>query len=228
MWAWDDLQRIRRLTLQHQLPYFCAIVTGVLRNLYVQRLSDVIRIQLQDAPETWRQRQMSLAIECEREAQIVAARETPFKKIVERLKTSTSLITLKVFVEGRTDLPVYATLLHDIGEHELAEGLDVVGGWANLSGRPVDRWLDGCRAAVIIMDGDVGRDLRRRTKPYSASAKNAFAAMKGRPIQLYVLERYGIENYFSRAALEKETGRDLESVLALTGGCWHREAPGRT
>jgi ABC-type dipeptide/oligopeptide/nickel transport system ATPase component len=215
MWAWDDLKRIRRLTLQHHLPYFCETVTGALRKLNVQRLPDVIRTQLQDAPETWRQRQMSLAIECEREGQIATARETPFKKIVELLKTSTSLITLKVFVEGRTDLPVYAKLFHDIGEHELAEGLDVVGGWSNLSGRPVDRWLDGCREAVIIMDGDVGRDLQKPKKPYSPSAKNAFVAIKGRAIQLYVLERYGIENYFSRASLEKETGRDLGSYWPL-------------
>jgi energy-coupling factor transporter ATP-binding protein EcfA2 len=219
MWAWDDLKRIRRLTLRHQLPYFSETVTSALRKLNVQGLPDIIRTQLLDAPESWRQRQMSLAIECEREGQIAFAREVPFKKILELLKTSTSLITLKVFVEGRTDLPIYAKLLHDIGEHELADGLDVVGGWPNLSGRPVDRWLDGCREAVIIMDGDVGRDLSKRKKPYTPSAKKAFEGIKGRPIQLYVLERYGIENYFTRTALEKETGRDLGAYWPLPVDC---------
>jgi hypothetical protein len=48
---------------------------------------------------------------------------------LEKLKTSTSLIALKIWVEGKTDLPVYDKLLRDAGETSLADTLDVVGGW---------------------------------------------------------------------------------------------------
>jgi hypothetical protein len=110
---------------------------------------------------------------------------------------------VKIWVEGKTDLPVYDKLLREAGQIALADNLDVVGGWPMLSSRPPDRWLDGCREAVIIMDGDSGRRLNKRGKPYTTTAKNAFAAVRGLPITLHVLERYGIENYFTRDALEE-------------------------
>jgi hypothetical protein len=134
---------------------------------------------------------------------------------LEKLKTSTSLIALKIWVEGKTDLPVYDKLLRDAGETNLADTLDVVGGWPMLSNRPPERWLDGCREAIIIMDGDSGRRLNKRKKPYTTVAKKAFEALHRLPIKLYVLERYGIENYFTRGALEAATGRDLSAFVPI-------------
>ena len=60
--------------------------------------------------------------------------------------------------EGATDRPVFRKLLTDAGEHDMAAAIDFVGGWPNLliEEQP-ERWLDGCREAVIIMDGDVER-----------------------------------------------------------------------
>jgi hypothetical protein len=157
----------------------------------------------------WRARQSSFALECEREAQLHAARSQPFARVLDLLKVSTSLITLKVYVEGSTDAPVYAQFLTEMGELGLAANIDLVGGWGNLPNRPVDRWLDGCREAVLIMDGDLGRAFDKPGTPYSSEARKAFAAFRQRPIHFFVLERYGIENYFTQRAVEEVTRRNL-------------------
>ena len=208
-WAWGDLVRLRRLTLQHQLVYLCDRVTNKLRKLDVARLAKTVRAQMRDAPQDWRARQSSFALECEREAQLLAARSLPFARVLQMLKVSTSLITLKVYVEGSTDAPVYSQFLTELGEPELAASIDLVNGWPNLSNRSVDRWLDGCREAVLIMDGDVGRVFDKPGAPLSSDARKAFSAFQQRPIHLFVLERYGIENYFTQHAVEEVTGRDL-------------------
>jgi hypothetical protein len=208
-WAWDDLVRLRRLTLHHQLVYLSDRVTNKLRKLDVARLANTVRVQMRDAPEGWRARQSSFALECDREAQLLAARSLPFERVLNLLKVSTSLITLKIYVEGSTDVPVYAQFLTEMGEPGLAEHIDLVNGWGNLSNRPVDRWLDGCREAVLIMDGDRGRVFDKPGAPYSSEARKAFAAFRQRTIRLFILDRYGIENYFTQYAVEGVTGRDL-------------------
>jgi hypothetical protein len=214
-WAWDDLARLRRLALQNGLVYLCDTVTTKLRKLDVAMLAKTVRAQLVDAPETWRARQSALALECERDGLILAAQSLPFDRVLKLLKRSTSLIALKVYVEGSTDSPFYARFLNEIGEQELAEGIDVVGGWPNLLNRPVDRWLDGCREAVIIMDGDNGRDYGRARLRYSADARLAFRKFRNHPIHLFVLERYGVENYFTQTAVEGATGLNLAGQWPL-------------
>jgi hypothetical protein len=214
-WAWDDLRELRRLTLEHRLPYLCEIVTRTLYGINPAETPTLVRTQLRFAPEEWRLRQTTLVAEYERARQFDAARNTPFERVLDKLKISTSLIAVKIWVEGKTDLPVYDKLLREAGQIALADNLDVVGGWPMLSSRPPDRWLDGCREAVIIMDGDSGRRLNKRGKPYTTTAKNAFAAVRGLPITLHVLERYGIENYFTRDALEEATGRDLSVFMPI-------------
>jgi hypothetical protein len=177
-WAWDDLAKLRRLTLRSGLVYLCDTVTNKLRKLNVARLANTVRAQLLDAPESWRPRQSAFALECERDGQILAAQSLPFDRVLALLRTSTSLIALKIYVEGSTDVPIYARLLTEMGEPDLAEKIDVVGGWPSLLNRPVDRWLDGCREAVIIMDGDNGREYGKTTPRYSPDARKAFLAFK--------------------------------------------------
>jgi hypothetical protein len=181
-WAWEDLRELRRLTLEHRLPYFCEIVTRTLYGINAAETSALVRSQIRFAPEAWHLRQTTLVEEYDRARQFDAARNTPFERVLDKLKTSTSLIALKIWVEGKTDLPVYDKLLREVGHGALAETLDVVGGWPMLSSRPPERWLDGCREAVIIMDGDLGRRLNKRVKPYTLIASNAFAAIRGLPI----------------------------------------------
>ena len=214
-WAWNDLRDIRRLTLEHRLPYFCETISRTLYAIDPAATPGLVRAQLQYAPEEWRPRQAVLVAEYERARQFDAARNTSFDQVLEKLKISTSLIALKVWVEGKTDLPIYDKLLREAGQTVLADTLDIVGGWPMLQSRPPERWIDGCREAVIIMDGDCGRRLNKRRKPYTETAKNALSAFSTFPITLYVLERYGIENYFTRTALESVTGRDLSAFMPI-------------
>jgi hypothetical protein len=91
----------------------------------------------------------------------------------------------------------------------------LVGGWPSLLNRPVDRWLDGCREAVIIMDGDNGRQYGKPTLRFSPDARAAFRAFGRRPIHLCVLERYGVENYFTQSAVENVFSQNLAGQWPL-------------
>ena len=126
------------------------------------------------------------------------------------------MIAVKVYTEGPTDRPVFRWLLELTGEHELARTVDYVGGWPNLlSETNPERWLDGCHEAVIVMDGDEGRHLRKRKKPFTKQAKRAKRMFRNYPITLHVLERYGIENYFSQRACEEVLQRDLNAYFPI-------------
>lgn len=214
-WAWDDLAKLRRLALQNALVYLCDTVTTKLRKIDVARLARTVRAQLSDAPESWRARQSAFALECERDGLILAAQSLPFERVLTLLKTSTSLISLKVYVEGATDVSFYARFLTEMGEPELAQKIDIVGGWPSLTNRPVDRWLDGCREAVIIMDGDNGREYGKPKLRYSSTARLAFRRFGHRPIRLFVLERYGVENYFTQPAVERALSQNLAGQWPL-------------
>jgi hypothetical protein len=76
-------------------------------------------------------------------------------------------------------------------------------------------WLDRYREAVIIMDGDNGRDYGRPRLRYSSDARLAFRKFRHHPIHLFVLERYGIENYFTQAAVESVTDLNLTGQWPL-------------
>lgn len=67
------------------------------------------------------------------------------------------------------------------------------------------------------MDGDNGRNLRKASKPLTEQARGAVRRFQGYPITLHVLERYGIENYFPRAACEQVLGRDLSGYFPIPG-----------
>jgi hypothetical protein len=111
---------------------------------------------------------------------------------------------------------VLRKLFNDVGETEIAATMDFVGGWPNLaSEREPERWLDGCREAVIIMDGDVGRKLTKRSEPLTDLAKEIDRRFDGHALRLRVLRRYGIENYFPLRAYETVLQRDLRKYAPI-------------
>jgi hypothetical protein len=65
------------------------------------------------------------------------------------------------------------------------------------------------------MDGDNGRELKEEGKPLSRLAKNAKRKLEPLGILFGVLERYGIENYFSPRAYEAVIGKDLTSCFPI-------------
>jgi len=91
-----------------------------------------------------------------------------------------------------------------------------VGGWGNLlSEQEPERWLDGCREASMIMDGDKGRKLGHPRQSFTSETKDVLRRFSGHPITLHVLRRYGIENYFPRHPCEIVIGRDLSAYFPI-------------
>jgi len=126
------------------------------------------------------------------------------------------MIQVKVWCEGKTDRPIIKKLLNELGEQEIADTLDFVGGWPNLLAEDQpERWLDGCRQAVMIMDGDIGRKLTKKKQPYTDQANDVKRRFAEYPLTLHVLQRYGIENYFPRHACEAVVKRNLAAYFPI-------------
>jgi hypothetical protein len=213
---WNKLKKLRQRTLELALPNVCGLTTQTLKKLDPAELPSVIRTQVTFAPPTWRPQQRALAIEYEREGRILRARSTPFETVLAKLKVTSSMLALRVWCEGRKDRDILRALLREFGENELANSVRLVGGWPNLLAEDEpDQWLTGCRRAVFIMDGDRGRNMSHPGGPYSDEAKEAFRRFEGHALKLYVLERYGIENYIPRAVYERVLGRDLAAYFPL-------------
>lgn len=129
---------------------------------------------------------------------------------------SISAIRIKVWCEGSPDRPIFRKLFLELGETEIAESLDFVGGWPNLlSEHQPERWLDGCRQATLIMDGDQGRRLTKKNQPLSNQAKELERRFANHPLKLRVLRRYGIENYLPQKLYERVLQRDLSNYFPI-------------
>jgi hypothetical protein len=214
--AWKKLVDIRAKSLALELPNLVQTTTDALKKIDPDKLSQVVRDQVSKAPAEWKRHQLNLAVEYEREARLMRARSMPFEVVIAKLQGSTSMIALKVWCEGVTDRPIFRALFQELGEGKIADRLDFVGGWPQLvAEREPERWLDGCRRVVIIMDADNGRNLTKSKRPESRLAEDIRKRFADFAIGLHVLRRYGIENYFPRNACEKVLGRDLSSYFPI-------------
>jgi hypothetical protein len=212
--AIPKLVEIRAKTLDFRLPRVCSMVTETLARIDRGQAARIIKRQVQRAAPEWKQAQTFIAIEQERTAKIEGIQNTPFEKILGKLKGATSMQRLKVWCEGPTDVPVFRALLAQIPE--TPEVLfDFVGGWPNLIAKDPGTFQHGCNEAVVVMDGDRGRDFVRPGRPYSQEARDQERKFIGLPVEMQVLERYGIENYFPRQALEAIVGQDLTPFFPI-------------
>jgi len=213
--AWDKLKRVRRKTLELNLDRLASVVTETMAKVDRARLAHVVREQLPFAPEAWRRFQAVRAMEYERDARLLGAQAAPFERVIRKLKATTSMLALKLWCEGSTDRPVFRRFLGEMGLGEIARTVDVIGGWSQLPKREPDRLKDGYRAAVVVMDGDVGRNLRKKNKPETKEAKKARQLLATSGVTLHVLERYGIENYFTEGACSDVLQRDLSAYFPI-------------
>ncbi|MBL8233257.1 MAG: hypothetical protein JNL98_32465 [Bryobacterales bacterium] len=208
--AINNLRTLRNRTLNLNLWRVTTLVTSTIAKINKTQGATISRQQLAQTPPTWQQRYRQEAENLERAARIEAVQQTPFDQVIRKLKGATSMIRIKVWCEGPTDRPIFGALFTELGEPEIAETLDSVGGWPHLiAKKEPERWYDGCRQAVIIMDGDVGRKLRKDNRPLTEPAKQLEKRFANHPITLHVLQRYGIENYLPQQACETVLGRDL-------------------
>lgn len=134
--------------------------------------------------------------------------KTPFEIILTKLNGATSIQRLKVWCEGSNDVPVFKALLAQIPD--VPEVLfDFVGGWPNLVVKDPHSFEYGCKEGFIVMDGDQGRRFDRSSRPLTQLARDQARRFVGLTVELHVLQRYGIENYFPHTALQTVVTRDL-------------------
>ena len=76
--------------------------------------------------------------------------------------------------------------------------------------------LPGCRDTLVLLDGDNGRDYTVGGHPLSAGSASVRRRLADVGIDVVVLRGYGIENYFTRAAVEAVHGSALAAQFPLT------------
>lgn len=212
--AIPKLTELRGKTLDFELPRVCGLVTETLAHINRAEAARIIANQIRRAPAAWQQAQKFIATEQERTAKIERIQNTPFEIILSKLKGATSIQRLKVWCEGSTDVPVFQALLAQIPD--VPEVLfDFVGGWPNLVAKDPHSFEHGCKEALIVMDGDQGRRLARSARPLTQLARDQLRRLVGLPVELHVLQRYGIENYFPQTAFETVVRRDLTPFFPI-------------
>jgi hypothetical protein len=205
---------LRGKALDLELPKVASLLTETLVKIDRPRAAQVIRRQIPRAPLGWRQAQQSIAVEQERAAKIERTQNSPFEVILAKLKGSTSIRRLKLWCEGPTDIPVFKALLAQV-PYTPEILLDFVGGWPMLQAKDPQTFQHGCYEAVVVMDGDKGRRLDKPRKPLTRLAKEQRGRFTSLPVELHVLERYGIENYFPQSSLETVVGQDLTPFFPI-------------
>ena len=216
--VWDTLVRLRRVALQRELNGVAGLLANTLAQIDMTRAAQVMHQQIDDAPTTWRPALRQWALEMERDATIRAAQGVAFEGVLRRLESATTLNRFKIWVEGPTDCPAVEELADKVPG---AENLDIVvqplGGWGtilNAQWTPVHLG-DGCRDFVILLDGDGAYDYTRPGLVMRRDRRKFLEGLRQARIDVTVLERYGLENYFPRHAFETVIRRDLSAHFPL-------------
>jgi hypothetical protein len=212
--ALPRLVELRALALKLELSTMTQLLSNTIGAINRRELVRVIRQQMDVTPPNWRRWQLSQVLEQERTATIEEAQRTTFDVVVKKLKGSTSLNRLKVFCEGPTDIPIFDELVGQAGEApEIVFG--DVAGWPGLRNKDPEFLLLGSSAVIVIMDGDQGREFSKHGQPLSDGAKEQESRLALHGIDLFVLRRYGIENYLPQHAVERVLGMDLSAYFPV-------------
>lgn len=212
--ALTRLIELRERALRLELSRVTQLLSNTIGKINRRELVEVIRRQLDLVPTKWRRWQQSQALEQERTARIEEAQRTPFDEVIRKLKGATSLNRLIVMCEGATDIPVFEQLVGQCGEVPDIHFSDV-GGWSGLRNKDPNFFLLGSKAVIVVMDGDEGRKLSKRAKPLTAIAREQRSRLARYGIDLRVLQRYGIENYFPQVAIESVLGIGLSGYFPI-------------
>jgi hypothetical protein len=213
--AWDKLEKLRGMALQKNQHMVAGLLTDTLAKIDRAATANLVYRQIELAPPAWRHIQQAQGIRLETEARIEKAKSAPLARVLEKLRGATSLNLLLVFCEGSTDIPVFKALLDQVRDLSDQVKFDFVGGWGQLPQKDPSLFMLGCKGAIVVMDGDEGRHLRKRNRPLTTLAKREKARLAASGVELFVLNRYGIENYFPKSALENVLGRDLRQFFPL-------------
>jgi len=212
--ALPRLIELRERALRLELSSVTQLLSNTIGKINRRELVRVIRRQMNVTPPTWQRWQQSQLIEQERTAVIEEGQQTPFDEVLKKLKGATSLNRLLVMCEGPTDIPVFQDLIGQVGEvPEIM--FDHVGGWSGLRQKDPNLLLLVSKAVIVVMDGDEGRKLTKRKRPLTDMARDQQRRLARCGIDLCVLQRYGIENYFPKGAIERVLGMDLSAFFPV-------------
>ena len=207
---------LRKRSLDLELHGLAAQCTDQLLKIDAARAIQVLKDQLKFAPTSWQIRQRAIILEQQQQLAIMAARSAPFERVLSKLRFNTSSTRVKVWCEGINDEEIFKILLERMADTPIDVAVGNVHGWPGLQqAKDPNVWLSQCNEAVIIMDGDNGRHLKKVKQPLTNLAKTEQAKLRGFPITLLVLKKYGIENYFTQAAMETVIRQDLSKYFPI-------------
>jgi NACHT domain len=216
--VWPRLVALREHSLRLALGNVSNMLTATMQRIDGIALADVVRSQASFAPADWQEGQHLRAYEIERDARLQAAQATPFEEILNLLRRATTLSLYKVWCEGPTDAPTIAAFVEKLANASRYDVVtDALRGWdaiLNPAWEP-QRLADGCHDLVVILDGDKARDWSTTGHPYKALARQVLGKMTAAGVPFFILQRYGIENYFTQRACEKVLGRDLSAYFPM-------------
>ena len=214
--AWNKLVVLRKRSVELEFHGLAAQCTDQLFKINAAGAIQVLKDQLRFAPTSWQIRQRAIILEQQQQLAILAARSAPFASVLSKLKFNSSSTRVKVWCEGINDEEIFKVLLERMADTPIDVTVGNVHGWPGLQqARDPNVWLAQCNEAVIIMDGDNGRHLKKVKQPLTNLAKAEEAKLRGFPITLVVLKKYGVENYFTQSAMEAVMGQDLSQYFPV-------------
>ena len=134
------------------------------------------------------------------------------------LRNATTLNRFKIWVEGPTDCPSVEELVRKVpGAENLNIAVQPLGGWGTMLS---PQWTpmhlnDGCHDFTILLDGDGAYDYGRLGLVEWPNVRAFLAGLRKDGIEVTVLDRYGLENYFPQHAFEAVMERDLSAHFPL-------------
>jgi len=212
--ALPRLIELRERALRLELSTVTQLLSNTIGKINRRELVRVIRRQMNITPANWHRWQQSQALEQERTATIEEGQRTPFDEVLKKLRGATSLNRLLVMCEGSTDIPVFEELIGQAGEAPEIM-FDNVGGWSGLRNKDPNVLLLSSKSVIVVMDGDEGRKLSKRNRPLTDAAREQQRRLAKHGIDLRVLRRYGIENYFPQGAVERALGMNLSGYYPV-------------
>lgn len=226
--VWNKLQRIRGLALDNRYFRVVGTVTAAMAAIDETQLIGSMASQIRKTPKAWRPWQQTGILESRQRVRLALAKTTDFQTVVAKLQMKSTQKRLKIWCEGITDLPALRGFIQQaIGKRDDIV-IQPIGGWSELRNPdfPFERLWDGCLDVILIADGDNGRDWNRPGRPLSTDGADLLRRLDAIGVTGFVLQRYGLENYFTRAAVDAVLGAAVGQHFPLADDAKAGDVPG--